>query len=195
MELDSRTRILNAALTQFDQWGYEGTSMDAIRAAAGFRTKSSLYAHFSSKEQIAATLLDRILAEEAAAVGAHRIAPDEATLEDVLDLAEQMTLWGLSHSAACRFCFLQWQGALLGLSRSHTNLEATAGWAVAVIRRLQQSGGAARDLDPGLLVTACTGLMNQVIAESGRGQQALSPAGARRLARQVRELCRAILCP
>jgi hypothetical protein len=63
-----RWKGLNVALALFDRLGYVGTSMDAIRKAAGFRTKSSLYAHFPSQESLTATLLEKVLAEEASAL-------------------------------------------------------------------------------------------------------------------------------
>jgi AcrR family transcriptional regulator len=57
----SREAILEAALTLFIEKGYEGTSIDEIRAEAGFRSKASLYTHFRSKEEISNALIKRIL--------------------------------------------------------------------------------------------------------------------------------------
>ena len=61
---DSRALILQVALALFTQNGYEGTSIDDIRQAAGFRSKASLYTHFKSKEEVANALLDSILSQE-----------------------------------------------------------------------------------------------------------------------------------
>jgi AcrR family transcriptional regulator len=58
---DSREAILEAALILFTEKGYEGTSIDDIRTASGFRSKASLYTHFKSKEEISSALIKRIL--------------------------------------------------------------------------------------------------------------------------------------
>lgn len=189
MEGDSRTRILNVALELFDRFGYVGTSMDAIRKAAGFSTKSSLYAHFPSKESLTATLLERVLAEETAALTPYLKPESDATLDDVLDLAEHLTLWGLMHQAAYRFCFLQWHGDVPRLPNGDSAIEAAPRWAAHVIGRIQREGGPVRSMEPDFLVAACNGLINQIIV----GAQDLAPDGMARLARQTRELCQAIV--
>jgi AcrR family transcriptional regulator len=48
--------VREAALQQFLEHGYEGTSMDAIAAAAG-TTKASLYARYPSKDEIFTAVL------------------------------------------------------------------------------------------------------------------------------------------
>src|SRR5258708_39218199 len=45
-----RDGILQAALQLFSRRGYDATSIDDIRRAAGFKSKASLYTHFKSKE-------------------------------------------------------------------------------------------------------------------------------------------------
>jgi AcrR family transcriptional regulator len=60
---DSREAILEAALILFTDKGYEGTSIDDIRTEVGFRSKASLYTHFTSKEEISNALIKRILAK------------------------------------------------------------------------------------------------------------------------------------
>src|SRR5258708_27968263 len=59
-----RALILQSALQLFSGRGYDGTSIDDIRQAAGFKSKASLYTHFKSKEEIASALLKDILEEE-----------------------------------------------------------------------------------------------------------------------------------
>lgn len=62
---DSRTRqkILDVALELFITKGYDGTSINDIRSLAGFRSKSSLYTYFTSKEQISDELTTHIVRE------------------------------------------------------------------------------------------------------------------------------------
>jgi AcrR family transcriptional regulator len=60
---NSREVILEVALQLFIQKGYEGTSIDDIRKAAGFKSKASLYNHFKSKQEVADALTTRILGQ------------------------------------------------------------------------------------------------------------------------------------
>lgn len=189
MESNSRTHIMQVALERFDQFGYVGTSMEAIRKAAGFRTKSSLYAHFPSKESLAAALLERILAEEAAALAPYLKPESEATLDDVLDMAEHLTLWGLMHQTAYRFCFQKWHGDLPHPNHGDVALDETFRWAVRVIDRTQRTATGVRTIAPALLVTACTGLINQIIVSA----RDLSPDEMKRRALHARQFCRAIV--
>ena len=64
----SRTTILQAALHLFTARGYDGTSIDDIRLAAGFKSKASLYTHFKSKEE-----LFEAIAEEQCSLQAERV--------------------------------------------------------------------------------------------------------------------------
>jgi AcrR family transcriptional regulator len=71
--------VLDAALELFVQRGYEGTSMDAIAAAAGV-TKPVVYSCYPSKEELFAALLlreeARVLEQIAAAL------PDSPEVDD-----------------------------------------------------------------------------------------------------------------
>ena len=58
-EVDTRTRILDAALEGFSERGYAGTSIRQIARAAGIR-ESAIYNHFSGKRSI----FDALFAEE-----------------------------------------------------------------------------------------------------------------------------------
>ncbi|MBW3616015.1 MAG: TetR/AcrR family transcriptional regulator [Actinobacteria bacterium] len=51
-------RILDGALASFGTKGYEGTSLDVLAAGLGLRKQSILY-HFSSKEALLASVIDR----------------------------------------------------------------------------------------------------------------------------------------
>ena len=56
--VDTRERILDAALDSFAEQGYAGASMRNIAARAGLRA-SSLYNHFAGKKQLLLALLER----------------------------------------------------------------------------------------------------------------------------------------
>jgi AcrR family transcriptional regulator len=54
--LDTRTRILDAALELFSQHGFEGATLQQIADRLGF-TKAALYYHFKSKDELLEALL------------------------------------------------------------------------------------------------------------------------------------------
>ncbi len=58
MNEDTPTRILKAALVEFSERGYSGTSMRRIASIVGVQAPS-IYAHFSSKEALLKALLER----------------------------------------------------------------------------------------------------------------------------------------
>ena len=54
------TSLLAVAVRTFNDSGYDGTSMSAVAAAAGI-SKSSIYHHFTSKEQLLNLAVSRAL--------------------------------------------------------------------------------------------------------------------------------------
>ncbi len=60
--MDTRGRILDAALASFADRGYEATSLDAVAAGLGVRKQTILY-HFGSKEALLDAVVDRSSAE------------------------------------------------------------------------------------------------------------------------------------
>jgi AcrR family transcriptional regulator len=60
--VDTRGRILDAALVSFAGPGYEATSLDALAATLGVRKQTILY-HFGTKDALLAALIDRSAAD------------------------------------------------------------------------------------------------------------------------------------
>lgn len=60
--MDTKARVLDAALASFGGRGYEATSLDAIAAGLGITKQSILY-HFSSKEGLLSAVIDRSAVE------------------------------------------------------------------------------------------------------------------------------------
>jgi AcrR family transcriptional regulator len=60
--VDTRGRILDAALASFADRGYEATSLDAVATGLGVRKQTILY-HFGSKEALLDAVIDRSATE------------------------------------------------------------------------------------------------------------------------------------
>ena len=60
--MDTRGRILDAALVSFADRGYEATSLDALATTLGVTKQTILY-HFGTKEALLAAVIDRSAAE------------------------------------------------------------------------------------------------------------------------------------
>jgi AcrR family transcriptional regulator len=109
----SRDGILHAALQLFSKRGYDATSIDDIRQAAGFKSKASLYTHFKSKEEIASALLQEILEQEDRVVMQAYHAADPETLHRFLAVGKAFLAWVLSHPQEVAFCLLRVQQDVL----------------------------------------------------------------------------------
>ncbi|HVW44624.1 MAG TPA: ScbR family autoregulator-binding transcription factor [Amycolatopsis sp.] len=83
----TREAIIRGAAEVFDRYGYEATSLSDVMAAAGV-TKGALYFHFSSKEDLANTVIER---QHARSVGpAWDSVDDGGGLEAVIRLSHHL---------------------------------------------------------------------------------------------------------
>jgi AcrR family transcriptional regulator len=105
----SRALILQSALQLFSGRGYDGTSIDDIRQAAGFKSKASLYTHFKSKEEVAAALLKEILEEEDRVLMQAYAEAKQQPLHQLIAMGKAFLEWGLSHPQEYAFCFVRVQ--------------------------------------------------------------------------------------
>ncbi len=111
--LSSRDLIFQQSLQLFTQRGYDGTSIDDIRQATGFKSKASFYTHFKSKEELANALLTKILDDEAKiATAAYQKAANEP-LAQFVAMGRAFIEWGLLHPQEYAFCFLRTQQEML----------------------------------------------------------------------------------
>lgn len=111
--ITSRELIFQRSLQLFTRKGYDGTSIDDIRQAAGFKSKASFYTHFKSKEELASALLTKIVEDETA-VGMQaylKAAPEP--LAQFLGMGRAFIEWGLIHPQEYAFCFLRIQQEML----------------------------------------------------------------------------------
>ncbi len=77
---ERRAAIVALAQTIFDEHGYGGTTMSGVAAALG-GSKSTLWAYFSSKEELFAAVLDRLIEEFAPAIALDGTVPLAVMLE------------------------------------------------------------------------------------------------------------------
>ena len=90
MAKDTKERILDEALRQFSQKGYDGTNIRELTASLGL-VKSSMYKHYKSKEEIWNSLLDRMIAYYNDRFGsAENLPPIPDTLDELTAMTMRM---------------------------------------------------------------------------------------------------------
>lgn len=90
MENSTKIRILDVALVMFAENGYKGTNLRELAARLGL-SKSALYKHYNSKEDIWNSVLDRMEAYYAERFGSEsNLPPQPESCEDLLVLTMQM---------------------------------------------------------------------------------------------------------
>ena len=90
MTKDTKERILDEALRQFSQKGYDGTNIRELTASLGL-VKSSMYKHYKSKEEIWNSLLDRMIAYYNERFGSvENLPPVPDTLDELVAMTMRM---------------------------------------------------------------------------------------------------------
>lgn len=90
MAKDTKERILDEALRQFSQKGFDGTNIRELTASLGL-VKSSMYKHYKSKEEIWNSLLDRMIAYYNERFGsAENMPPVPDTLDELVAMTMRM---------------------------------------------------------------------------------------------------------
>ena len=90
MAKDTKERILDEALRQFSQKGYDGTNIRELTASLGL-VKSSMYKHYKSKEEIWNSLLDRLIAYYNERFGStENLPPVPDTLDELVAMTMRM---------------------------------------------------------------------------------------------------------
>ena len=90
MAKGTKERILDEALRQFSQKGYDGTNIRELTASLGL-VKSSMYKHFGSKEDIWNALLDEMITYYNVHFGsAENLPPVPDSLDGLVSMTMQM---------------------------------------------------------------------------------------------------------
>ena len=90
MENTTKERILDAALAGFAENGYKGTNLRDLAAGMGL-SKSALYRHYESKEDIWNAVLDRMEAYYSARFGSpEKTPPAPQSCDELYDMTMRM---------------------------------------------------------------------------------------------------------
>ncbi len=115
--MDTRDRILEAALVSFGGRGYDATSLDSIARQSGIRKQSLLY-YFGSKDALMEAVIDETVADLTAAL----LAAVESSPAPEHDGGPPDTLVGIEEVVRAVFRFAVRRPEMLGLLREVTRL-------------------------------------------------------------------------
>ena len=104
---NGKQAILDAALELFTQRGYEETSVDDLRKAAGFKSKASLYAHFSNKDAVVEALLTQIFERMERMILEAYASAGSDPLEILTKTLRAFIGWGVTHPDEYTFRFIR----------------------------------------------------------------------------------------
>lgn len=169
MLTDTRTDILRAAARLFKDKGYAGTSIQDIAAELGLR-KSSLYHHFTSKEEILVAILNRGADRALEQLAALRDQPGTAP-ERLERMARVHMDWiSADFDSAIAVMILQ-RGTALADDQRARFLEKRRRYQGLLEQLLRQGveRGEIVDADPGLTALALLGMLNWAVYWYRRG--------------------------
>lgn len=156
----SREDVVHAAVREFNQRGYEATSMGHVASVLGI-SKSALYHHISSKEEILDSAVTHAQ-DSLDAVVDRAMAKEIPAIEQIRELI---------HGAIAVLCHDQEAVTLLLRLRGNSELELRAlsrrreftRRIIPLVQSAQEAGDVRADLDIGVLTRLMFGLINSVI--------------------------------
>ncbi|MGV9778497.1 TetR/AcrR family transcriptional regulator [Streptosporangium sp. NPDC003464] len=159
--LRSKAAILDAALQVLE--ARPDASLDAIATAAEV-TRQTVYAHFHSRDQLLAAVVDRLTEETVAAMNA--AGPDTGSAAEAL-----LRVLDASERTVGRYPILaRLGGSLPAGPRDRERHEPISELLVRVIRRGQQAGDFDDRLPPDWLATVTIKLAHAASEEAGSGR-------------------------
>jgi AcrR family transcriptional regulator len=189
---DSRSLILKVALELFTRQGYDGTSIDDVRQAAGFKSKASLYTHFKSKEELVRALLDHWLGvEEEVMLAAYQSAAPEP-LDRFLKMGRAFIEWALTHPREYIFCFMRVQQEKLmrGEYDYLSGARSSPSYSL-MLNSIEQlrAGYPVRAIDSQALLSMIVGMVSKAVLD----QNSFGPLNLEQRADQIEEMSFGIL--
>lgn len=186
--LSSRDLIFRQALQLFTQKGYDGTSIDDIRQAAGFKSKASFYTHFKSKEELASSLLTKILADEAKLMTEAYQKAQPEPLTQFLVLGRTFIEWGLTHPQEYAFCFLRTQQEMLIRGRYSDETEQSNAALIDLLGQMRDEYPV-RQIANEALISMLVGIISKAVID----QSSFGPISLAEKIEQIIEMCLGIL--
>ena len=186
-----RDGILQAALHLFSRLGYDATSIDDIRRAAGFKSKASLYTHFKSKEEIATALLQEIIEQEDQVVMQAYHLADPEPLHRFLAMGKAFITWILSHPQESSFCLLRVQQEALIQGKLAYMGERPLSSDLVLLKLIQELRQAypVRHIADAALLTMLLG----IVSRAGIDQTAFGAQDQETRVRHILEVCMGVL--
>ena len=167
-----REEVLDVAVRVFTEQGYDATSIADLSKELGL-TKSALYHHFASKEQLLALALERALSGLEGAL--ERAVEEQATAADRLRAAVRGAIEVLTAQQSYVTLLLRLRGnspvELDALDRRRRFDQRIAG----LVREAQTEGMIRDDIDAGTVARLVFGMINSLV-EWYRPDGAIDPA-------------------
>ncbi|WP_299486010.1 TetR/AcrR family transcriptional regulator [Acaryochloris sp. IP29b_bin.137] len=184
---DGKQAILDAALELFTHQGYEETSIEDLRKAAGFRSKASLYAHFTNKKAVADALSIQIFKQTE-----HQILIDyENAGSDSLEILTAVTRgfirWGFNHPKEYTFRFVRNQQERLIKGQFDYTTDQFSTAYVKMLELLQnlRRDYPVRQIADEALISVALGLVSRAVID----REAFGNISMEKQVNQVLELC------
>lgn len=186
--ISSRDLIFKRALQLFTEKGYDGTSIDDIRQAAGFKSKASFYTHFKSKEELSNALLTKILGDENKILTEVFLKAEPEPFAQFLALGKQFVEWGLTHPQEYAFCFLRTQQEML--IRGHYSEETVQSNApMQMLIAQMREKYPVRAISDEALLSMIVGLVSKAVID----QQAFGAISLEQKIEQIMEMCLGVI--
>jgi AcrR family transcriptional regulator len=171
--------LLAVAVAVFNERGYDGTSMEDLSRRLGI-SKSSIYYHVDSKEDLLALALDRALDGLFAVADEVKVAAEERVSGEPAIVRLERLVRGSVHVLADRLPYV----TLLLRARGNTSTEREAlvrrrefDQIVAdLVAEAEQDGDIRPDVDPAVTARLLFGMVNSLVEWYRPGRRAASAA-------------------
>lgn len=155
--------LLQVAVRTFNERGYDGTSMDAIAAAAGI-TKSSIYHHVSGKEALLGQALDHaVRALDDALLPAEEALATHARPIDAVETVVRRTTAALLKDVETITLFLRVRGNSDTERRAIESRRAFDNRVAGLLQAAADAGELHPDIDPALMTRLVFGTVNSLV--------------------------------
>jgi AcrR family transcriptional regulator len=180
-----RESLLAVAVTVFNERGYEGTSMEDLSRRLGI-SKSSIYYHVDSKEQLLALALDRAL-DGLFAVTDEVLATAGTPAIERLELLVRGSVRVLAEQLPCVTLLVRARGNTAAEQRALTRRREFDKIVADLVGQAERDGDIRPDVDPAITARLLFGLVNSLVEwyRPGWHHAPAGPAGAAELADAV----------